>query len=125
MCLKRVRIAYLLVFLGLLLVEICIALFVHDDFIRPYVGDVLVTVLLCCLSRAVCPKLHPALPVFGVSLAAELWQWLGLTKKLGLDGTVLGVILGATADWKDIVCYGMGCLLFSLTEYLLKCAAKR
>ena len=120
MYLKRVRIAYLLVFLGLLLVEICIALFVHDDFVRPYVGDALVTVLLCCLSRAVLPKLHPALPVFGVSLAAELWQWLGLTKKLGLDGTVLGVILGATADWKDIVCYGMGCLLFSLTEYLLR-----
>ena len=125
MCLKRVRIAYLLVFLGLLLVEICIALFVHDDFIRPYVGDVLVTVLLCCLSRAVLPKLHPALPVFGVSLAAELWQWLGLTKKLGLDGTVLGVILGATADWKDIMCYGMGCILFSAAEYLLKCASKR
>ena len=125
MCLKRVRIAYLLVFLGLLLVEICIALFVHDDFIRPYVGDVLVTVLLCCLSRAVLPKLHPALPVFGVSLAAELWQWLGLTKRLGLEGTVLGVILGTTADWKDIMCYGMGCILFSTAEYLLKCASKR
>ena len=125
MCLKRVRIAYLLVFLGLLLVEICIALFVHDDFIRPYVGDVLVTVLLCCLSRAVFPKLHPALPVFGVSLAAELWQWLGLTKRLGLEGTVLGVILGTTADWKDIMCYGMGCILFSTAEYLLKCATKR
>ena len=119
MCLKQVRIAYLLVFLGLLLVEICIALFVHDDFIRPYVGDVLVTALLCCLSRAVLPKLHPALPVFGVSLAAELWQWLGLTQKLGLDGTILGVVLGSTADWKDIVCYGLGCLLFTGAEWLL------
>ena len=119
MCLKQVRIAYLLVFLGLLLVEICIALFVHDDFIRPYVGDVLVTALLCCLSRAVLPKLHPALPVFGVSLAAELWQLLGLTQKLGLDGTILGVVLGSTADWKDIVCYGLGCLLFTGAEWLL------
>jgi hypothetical protein len=119
MVLKSVRKTYFWIFLGLLLLEIGIALFVHDDFIRPYVGDALVTVLLCCLSRAVLPKLHPALPVFGISLAAELWQWLGLTQKLGLDGTVLGVILGATADWKDIVCYGMGCLLFSLTEYLL------
>lgn len=125
MCLKRVRIAYLLVFLGLLLVEICIALFVHDDFIRPYVGDVLVTVLLCCLSRGVLPKLHPALPVFGIALAAELWQWLGLTTRLGLDGTVLGIILGATADWRDVVCYGIGCLLFATAEYLLKHAAKR
>ena len=125
MCKKSRRFVYWTSFLAILVAEVCIALFVHDDFIRPYVGDALVTVLLCCLSRAVLPKLHPALPVFGVSLAAELWQWLGLTKKLGLDGTVLGVILGATADWKDIVCYGMGCLLFSLTEYLLKCAAKR
>jgi hypothetical protein len=125
MCDKNRRLAYWITFIAILAVEVCIALFVHDDFVRPYVGDALVTVLLCCLSRAVLPKLHPALPVFGISLAAELWQWLGLTKKLGLDGTVLGVILGATADWKDIVCYGIGCLLFSLTEYLLKCAAKR
>ena len=117
---KLKRIKYAVATACLFCIELCIALFVHDAFIRPYVGDVLVTVLLCCLSRAVLPKLHPALPVFGVSLAAELWQWLGLTKKLGLDGTVLGVILGATADWKDIVCYGMGCLLFSLTEYLLR-----
>jgi hypothetical protein len=108
---------YLLAFAIILAAEICIALFVHDDFVRPYVGDVLVTVLLCCLSRAVLPKLHPALPVFGVSLAAELWQWLGLTEKLGLDGTALGIILGATADWRDVVCYGIGCLLFAGVEY--------
>ena len=125
MVLKSVRKTYFWIFLGLLLLEIGIALFVHDDFSRPYVGDVLVTVLLCCLSRAVFPKLHPALPVFGVSLAAELWQWLGMTKRLGLDGTVLGVVLGATADWRDVVCYGIGCLLFATAEYLLKHAAKR
>ena len=122
---KKQRIVYAAIFALLLLVEIGIALFVHDRFIRPYFGDVLVTVLLCCLSRAVLPKLHPALPVFGISLAAELWQWLGLTQKLGLEGTVLGVILGTTADWKDIMCYGMGCILFSTAEYLLKCASKR
>ena len=109
-----------MVFLVLLLAEIGIGLFVHDDFIRPYVGDVLVTVLLCCLSRAVLPKLHPALPVFGVSLAAELWQWLGLTKKLGFDGTALGIILGATADWRDVVCYGIGCVLFAACEWGVK-----
>jgi hypothetical protein len=46
MVLKSVRKTYFWIFLGLLLLEIGIALFVHDDFIRPYVGDVLVTVLL-------------------------------------------------------------------------------
>ena len=41
------RLPYLLAFILLLLLEIIIAVFVHDRFIRPYVGDVLVTVLLC------------------------------------------------------------------------------
>ena len=39
------RLWYLGVFGLILAIEVCIALFVHDDFIRPYVGDVLVTVL--------------------------------------------------------------------------------
>ena len=125
MCDKNRRFPYWLSFFVILVAEVCIALFVHDAFVRPYVGDVLVTVLLCCLSRVVFPKLHPALPVFGLSLAAELWQWLGLTQKLGLNGTILGIILGATADWRDILCYGLGCLLFSAAEYSLTHISKR
>lgn len=120
MVLKSVRKTYFWIFLGLLLLEIGIALFVHDDFIRPYVGDVLVTALLCCLSRVIFPKRNPAMPVFGISLAAELWQWVGLTKILGLDGTALGIILGATADWRDVVCYGIGCVLFATCEWGVK-----
>lgn len=36
------------IFCGLLAVEIGIAIFVHDAFVRPYVGDMLVTLLLLC-----------------------------------------------------------------------------
>jgi len=35
----------------LLLIEILIALFVHDEFIRPYVGDALVVIVLYCECR--------------------------------------------------------------------------
>ncbi len=119
------RLWYLVVFAIILVVEICIALFVHDRVIRPYVGDVLVTVLLCCLSRAVFLRMHPALPVFSFSAAVELWQWFGLTKKLGLNGTALGIILGSTADWRDLLCYGFGCVLFSAAEYFLTCESKK
>lgn len=125
MCDKNRRFPYWLSFFVILVAEVCIALFVHDAFVRPYVGDVLVTVLLCCLSRVVFPKLHPALPVFGLSLAAELWQWLGLTQKLGLNGTILGIILGATADWRDLVCYTAGCLIFSVADYFLMHISER
>ena len=104
----------------LLAVEICIALFVHDNFIRPYVGDVLVTVLLCCLCRAIFPHFSPALPVFLFAVAVEWTQWLGLVEMLGLQGTIFAIILGTSFSWIDILCYGAGCLLFAGAEWLLK-----
>lgn len=113
------RISYLLAFLALLVVEICIALFVRDEFVRPYVGDMLVTVLLCCLCRAIFPHFAPALPVFLFAAAVEGLQWFGLTEMLGLKGTAMGIILGSTFDWKDILCYGLGCLLFAGAEWLV------
>ena len=48
---KKLRIIYAALFFAVLLTEIFIALFVKDNFVRPYVGDVLVTILLCCLCR--------------------------------------------------------------------------
>lgn len=115
---KQKRLAYLLAFALLLVVEVCIALFVHDAFVRPYVGDVLVTVLLCCLCRVIRPRFAPALPVFLLAAAVEGLQWLGLTEIMGLQETILGIIMGSTFDWKDILCYGLGCLLFTGVELL-------
>lgn len=124
MCHKNRRVPYFLAFLAILATEICIALFVHDAFVRPYVGDLLVTVLLCCLCRAIFPGFAPALPVFLFAVAVEVGQWLGLTERLGLEGSVLGIILGSTFDWKDILCYGLGCLLFAGAELLGKLRGK-
>lgn len=115
----RKRLGYLLAFFILLGVEIYIGVFVRDAFVRPYVGDILVTVLLCCLSRAVFPGLSPASPVFLLAVAAECLQGLGLTEMLGLEGTVLGVILGSTFDFKDILCYALGCIAFATAERFL------
>ena len=39
---KAGRWRYFVIFLLLLIIEVLIALYVHDDFIRPYIGDVLV-----------------------------------------------------------------------------------
>lgn len=103
----------------LLAAEICIALFVHDNFIRPYFGDVLVTILLCCLCRVVLPKFRPAVPVFLFAVAVEFTQRLGLVKMLGLQRTIFAVILGTSFSWIDILCYGVGCLLFAAAEWLL------
>ncbi|MDD3260481.1 MAG: DUF2809 domain-containing protein [Oscillospiraceae bacterium] len=98
-----------------------IALFVHDSFIRPYLGDMLVTVLLCCLLRCLFPRRPKllALWVFLFSAAVEFSQLLGLADRLGIRSGALQTILGATFDWKDIFCYLCGCILFFLAEKAL------
>ena len=112
------RWVYFLWFLGLLAVECLIGAFVRDAFIRPYVGDLLVTVLLCCLVRVFFPEGSRLLPVwvFAFAAAVECSQLLNLPKLLGLEGTALAIALGATFDWKDLLCYLAGCGLFCLAE---------
>ena len=113
------RIPYLIAFLVLLILEICIGTFVRDAFIRPYVGDVLVTVLLCCLCRIIVPHRFPWLPaaVLAFATAVECMQLIDIP---ALNETILGIILGSTFDPADLLCYFLGCLLFSSIEALLK-----
>lgn len=107
----RKRLPYLIAFLVLLILEICIGAFVHDAFIRPYVGDILVTVLLCCLCRVIVPRRFPWLPaaVLAFATAVECVQLIHIP---ALNGTLLGIILGSTFDPADLLCYLTGCLLF-------------
>lgn len=119
----KLRIIYTVIFLAVLLIEICIALFIHDDFIRPYIGDVLVTVLICAFLRIFIPegvKLLPAY-VFIFAAAVEIAQYFDIVKLLGLEGNAfLSTIIGRTFSLHDILCYGAGCILFFAVELLIK-----
>ena len=116
---RKRRILYAIIFITLLCVELCIALFVHDDFVRPYIGDVLVTVLLCCLCRIAVPKGVPALPAYVFLFAAlvEAAQYIDVVKLLGWeDNAILSTLIGRTFSWADILCYGVGCVAFWAAE---------
>lgn len=112
---------YGLVFLLLLALEVCIARFVRDSFIRPYVGDVLVILLLYCLGRAVGLRtrwLAPGVTLVGV--LAELLQYIHLPDLLGLSTqSPLRLALGSTFDPADLLCYLTGgALLFGWEAWL-------
>lgn len=113
------RLPYIISFFVVLAAEVLIGVFVRDDFIRPYVGDILVTVLLCCLCRCVKPEGMPLLPVW-VLLFSVLVECAQLIEIPALDGTLLGIILGSTFDVADLVCYAVGCLLFVGAERYMK-----
>lgn len=119
MMMKKQRFTYAILGILLLLTEILIGLYVHDNFIRPYIGDVLITILLCCLCRTVVPKGLPALPiyVFVFATLVEVAQYFEIVKLLGLENNpLLSTIIGTSFSLIDIVCYGVGCLIFWTVE---------
>ena len=115
----RFRLNYFLVFLLLFLVEVCIALFVRDRFVRPYLGDVLVVMLLYCFVRSFL-KLKPRVAALGVLLFAfliEMLQYFRLVEVLGLrDNKIATTVLGSSFDWEDLLAYSLGAVLVLLIE---------
>lgn len=84
---------YLAIFLILLIIEVFIALFVHDNFIRPYIGDVLVEVL----------------------------QYFRIVELLHLQNSrFFTILIGTSFDVKDIICYFVGTLILIFWEVINK-----
>lgn len=113
------RIHYAISFLILLMTEVLIALFVRDSFIRPYGGDILVTLLLCCFARIFFPVKLGWLPVyvFLFSCLVEMGQYFNLVSLLGVESnTFFRIVLGSSFSFPDLLCYGTGCLLFWLVD---------
>ena len=96
------RIFYIISFLVIFCIEVLIALYVCDNFVRPYIGDVLVVVLVYSFVR--------------IFLPTEVMQYFQLVETLGITNRAAKIILGSTFDWKDIACYAVGCVLIFLFE---------
>lgn len=120
---SKQRMVYALLFIAILLIEIFIALYVHDNFIRPYGGDILVTVLLCCFIRIFFPNKVRLLPlwVFLFALAVEIGQHFDYVSLLGLGKIkFFRILMGTSFSFADVVCYAVGCAVFFVGEKIAK-----
>ena len=120
---RKTRLFYAGLFCLLLIAEILIALFVNDNFIRPYVGDALVTLLICSFLRIVFPKGISLLPayVFVFAVAVEVGQYFDVIGLLGIESRFLSVLLGRTFSYVDVLCYAVGCLLSYAIDRVTHC----
>lgn len=114
----KTRIIYAICFIVILVIEILIGMYVRDSFVRPYMGDTLVVVLIYCFVRIFIPKGIGALPfyVFAFACFIEILQYFQLVDILGLTNRVARIVLGSTFDFKDLICYAAGCILILLAE---------
>jgi hypothetical protein len=108
---------YFLLVILLLVIEIAIALYIPDGFIRHYVGDLLVVILIYCFLRSLF-KFSVVPLAFGVLLFAyciEILQYFDFVDRLGLShNKLVSVVLGSTFDWMDMLMYtvGIGIVIF-------------
>ena len=120
----KIRKIYALLFAALMLTEILIAAFVKGGFVRSYLGDVFITLLICFFVQALFKKRIKFLPlyVFIFSVIVEVCQYFDLVKLLGLENyRLISVWFGRSFSFYDIICYAVGCALFFAVDiFVLK-----
>lgn len=116
-------IKYFIGFVVLLITEIIIALYLNDPIIRPYIGDLLVVILIYCFIKSffAASIIKTAIAVLLIAFAVEASQYFNLVQKLGLqDSKVARLILGYSFEWKDILAYTGGIALILAAEWIKK-----
>lgn len=103
---------YIIIFIAIFAVETCIALFIHDDLIRPYIGDVIVMWAVYCLAQIILGGRFGSYKVAVGSLIfaffVELLQKFRIVDVLGIKSPVLRTIIGTSFAPADLVCYLAG-----------------
>lgn len=122
------RLIYTFLFVILFMQEVIIALFVRDQFIRPYGGDIMVEWLIYCFVRIFYPKKYKALPlyIFLFSVGIEVSQYFKLIEALGLGGNKIAIaVMGTSFNWEDIICYAVGCFCILMGQKMMKRRQRR
>ena len=102
---------YFLFALIFFVVEVLIALFVRDGFIRPYFGDYLVVILIYCAVRTFVntSPLKVAIGVLVFSYIIEVLQYFNIVDRLGLsDNEIARTVIGYGFEWWDMFAYTLG-----------------
>lgn len=112
---------YFLAAILLFLVEVFIAVYVRDQIVRPYIGDLLVVMLLYCFLKSFVDLSVEAAGflVLVFAYVVEFFQFLDILSFLGLqDNAIAGVVLGSQFEWADMLAYTLGLLfIFFIEEF--------
>ena len=110
---------YFVLTIFLLVVEVLIAAYMHDRIIRPYVGDLLVVILLYCFIKSFVKigVIKAAIFVLLFSYTIEFLQYINMIKFLGLQHSrIANIVLGNYFEWIDLIAYTVGIALILLVE---------
>jgi hypothetical protein len=110
---------YFVLFIILLLIEVCIAYFLKTGFIRHTFGDFLVVILLYCFLKSFInfKPITMAIIVLFISFTIEFLQLIPFLEWLNLhDNAFAKIILGSTFNITDLVAYTLGIIAVLIIE---------
>ena len=105
---------YFILLLFVFIIELFIALYVRDGFIRPYGGDILAVLFVYYFLKIFLKLDNLLLASFALFFAflIEIAQYFNVLVFLRLENSNLArIILGNSFSWGDIACYFVGILL--------------
>ena len=120
----KARLPYIIGFVLLVTAEVCIGVFYFSNFIRSYVGDVIIVWVLYCLFRSFVPKKFSsygiAVGILIFSFAVEFLQKAHIADILGVENKLLRIIIGTSYATEDLWCYVAGTAVTILEIWLFK-----
>lgn len=102
---------YFILAILLFLIEVLIAVYAHDEIVRPYVGDFLVVILLYCTVKSFwnASAFVAGVSVLVLSYVIEILQYFHLVDRLGIQNSRLArTVLGTQFEWIDLISYTAG-----------------
>lgn len=120
----RVSVGFVLLTLLVFALEVIIATRVsHVSWVRAYLGDVLVVVLVYAAVRSVL-RINDYLllvAVFVFACGIEFAQYFNVAERLGfVRGDVMYTVIGNTFSWGDVACYALGCIATAVVVKLFR-----
>ncbi len=119
----KFNIKYFIIFVVLLLIEVLIASFIKEGFIRSVFGDYLVVILLYCFIKSFIKvkSIYVAISVLILAYCIELLQLTNLLEVLYLkEYKAANLILGNTFQFEDLIAYTLGIATILFINYKMK-----
>ncbi|MDO4728250.1 MAG: DUF2809 domain-containing protein [Bacteroidota bacterium] len=113
--------SYFLIALVIFIAEVLIAtVFQSYGFLRSYVGDVLVVMLIYYAIGSIFKISNKTLVlwcIFLFGVFVEFLQYFKIASQLGFSkNSLVYIVIGNTFSVEDIICYALGCVLVWLIE---------
>ncbi|WP_298114973.1 DUF2809 domain-containing protein [Flavobacterium sp.] len=114
---KNINIKFLIISCCILIIEILIAIYAKDDFIRPIFGDYLASILVFYLLATFLKTDLNKIAILSllISYMIEFLQYINILELLHLDKIkFLNILLGNSFSWTDMIAYTLGILTILL-----------